>query len=104
MRLDAPLLSISVARCSRCVGARKENSTRLQPELRCDSRGSLDGSVRVRCCYLIPGCRREDRVGAERVPVGLQVFFYPHKQEELIETNGIESMRAAFLSARVNVV
>jgi hypothetical protein len=32
------------------------------------------------------------------------VFFYPHNQEELIGTNGIESMRAPFLSARVNVV
>src|SRR5262245_49120068 len=35
---------------------------------------------------------------------GLNVFFYPHNQEELIGTNGLESMRAPFLSARVNVV
>jgi hypothetical protein len=35
---------------------------------------------------------------------GLSVFFYPHNQEELIGTNGLESMRAPFLSARVNVV
>lgn len=35
---------------------------------------------------------------------GLNVFFYPHKQEELIGTNGIESMRAPFLTARVNVI
>jgi hypothetical protein len=35
---------------------------------------------------------------------GLKVFFYPHNQEELIGTNGLESMRAPFLSARVNVV
>ncbi len=34
----------------------------------------------------------------------LNVFFYPHNQEELIGTNGLESMRAPFLSARVNVV
>jgi hypothetical protein len=35
---------------------------------------------------------------------GLKVFFYPHNQEELVGTNGIESMREPFLSARVNVV
>lgn len=35
---------------------------------------------------------------------GLKVFFYPHNQEELMGTNGLESMRAPFLSARVNVV
>lgn len=35
---------------------------------------------------------------------GLNVFFYPHNQEELIGTNGLESMRAPFLSAWVNVV
>jgi hypothetical protein len=35
---------------------------------------------------------------------GLNVFFYPHNQEELIGTNGLESMRIPFLSARVNVV
>jgi hypothetical protein len=35
---------------------------------------------------------------------GLNVFFYPHNQEELIGTNGIESMREPFLSARVNVI
>lgn len=34
----------------------------------------------------------------------LNVFFYPHNQEELIGSNGLESMRAPFLSARVNVV
>jgi hypothetical protein len=35
---------------------------------------------------------------------GLNVFFYPHNQEELIGSNGLESMRAPFLSSRVNVV
>jgi hypothetical protein len=35
---------------------------------------------------------------------GLNVFFYPHNQEDLIGTNGIETMRAPFLSARVNVI
>jgi hypothetical protein len=35
---------------------------------------------------------------------GLEVFFFPHKQEELAGTNGMETMRAPFLDARVNVV
>ena len=35
---------------------------------------------------------------------GLNVFFFPHKQEELAGTNGMETMRAPFLEARVNVV
>jgi hypothetical protein len=35
---------------------------------------------------------------------GLNVFFYPHNQEDLIGSNGLESMRAPFLTARVNVV
>jgi hypothetical protein len=35
---------------------------------------------------------------------GLDVFFYPHNQEDLIGTNGLESMRAPFISARVNVI
>ena len=35
---------------------------------------------------------------------GLKVFFYPHNQEELIGTNGMESMRAPFLEAPVNVI
>ncbi|MGD0497977.1 MAG: hypothetical protein ABSC23_06025 [Bryobacteraceae bacterium] len=30
--------------------------------------------------------------------VGLEVFFYPRRQEELAGTNGLESMRAPFLS------
>jgi hypothetical protein len=34
---------------------------------------------------------------------GLNVFFYPHKQEDLIGSNGLESMRAPFLGARVSV-
>lgn len=35
---------------------------------------------------------------------GLSVFFFPRKQEELAGTNGLESMRQAFLTARVVVV
>ncbi len=51
---------------------------------------------------------RDERTGAaiaERLEgAGLRVFFFPHKQEELAGTNGMESMRAPFLEARVNVV
>jgi hypothetical protein len=35
---------------------------------------------------------------------GLKVFFFPHNQEELASTNGMETMRTPFLGARVNVV
>ena len=35
---------------------------------------------------------------------GLNVFFYPHNQEELVGTDGIESMREPFITSRVNVV
>jgi len=35
---------------------------------------------------------------------GLKAFFFPRSQEELAGTNGMESMRVPFLSARVNVV
>ena len=45
------------------------------------------------------------RMIAERLEAaGLKVFFFPHRQEELAGTNGMESMRAPFLEARVNVV
>jgi hypothetical protein len=45
------------------------------------------------------------RAIAERLEgSGLKVFFFPHRQEELAGTNGMESMRAPFLDARVNVV
>jgi hypothetical protein len=35
---------------------------------------------------------------------GLKVFFFPRQQEELAGTDGMESLKAPFLSARVNVV
>jgi hypothetical protein len=35
---------------------------------------------------------------------GLKVFFYPHNQEDLVGTNGIESMREPFIASRVNVI
>jgi hypothetical protein len=40
----------------------------------------------------------------EAALAGLKVFFFPHQQEELIGTNGLESMREPFLKARVLVV
>jgi hypothetical protein len=51
---------------------------------------------------------RDERIAAaiaERLEgAGLKIFFFPHRQEELAGTNGMESMRAQFLEARVNVV
>jgi hypothetical protein len=35
---------------------------------------------------------------------GLMVFFFPHRQEELAGTNGMETLRAPFLEARVVVI
>jgi hypothetical protein len=36
--------------------------------------------------------------------VGLKVFYFPDRQEDLAGTDGLETMRAPFLTARVNVV
>jgi TIR domain len=51
---------------------------------------------------------RDERTAAaiaERLEsAGLKVFYFPHRQEELAGTNGMESMRAPFMDARVNVV
>jgi hypothetical protein len=41
---------------------------------------------------------------AEQLEEGLSIFFFPHTQEELVGTNGLESMREPFLDARVVVV
>jgi hypothetical protein len=41
----------------------------------------------------------------QKLSVGLNVFFFPHGQEELAGTDGLESMRAVFRSqSRLNVV
>jgi len=41
----------------------------------------------------------------DKLSVGLDVFFFPHNQEELAGTIGLESMRAPFLhESRLNVV
>jgi hypothetical protein len=41
----------------------------------------------------------------DKLAGGLDVFFFPHNQEELAATNGMESMRAAFRQeSRLNVV
>jgi hypothetical protein len=50
---------------------------------------------------------RDERVAGELndlLAEGLNVFFFPRKQEELAGTNGLESMREPFLTARVVVV
>ena len=51
---------------------------------------------------------RDESIAAEMnrlLSQGLKVFFFPHKQEELAGTNGLESMRTPFLSeSRVMVV
>lgn len=41
---------------------------------------------------------------SERLEGALNVFFFPHKQEELVGTNGLESMREPFFKSRVVVV
>src|ERR1039457_1716459 len=40
----------------------------------------------------------------DKLSEGLRVFFYPHTQEDLSGTNGLESMREPFLNSRINVV
>jgi len=40
----------------------------------------------------------------DKLSVGLNVFFFPHTQEELAGTDGLESMREPFLNSRINVV
>jgi hypothetical protein len=50
---------------------------------------------------------RDEPVAADltdRLAAGLDVFFFPRKQEELAGTNGLESMRTPFQEARVVVV
>jgi hypothetical protein len=44
------------------------------------------------------------QINAGLVDAGLNVFFFPRKQEELAGTNGLESMRTPFLETRVVVV
>ena len=41
---------------------------------------------------------------AERLEEGLSAFFFPHTQEDLVGTNGLESIREPFLDARVVVI
>ena len=40
----------------------------------------------------------------DKLSVGLNVFFFPHTQEELAGTDGLESMRGPFLNSRLNLV
>jgi hypothetical protein len=50
---------------------------------------------------------RDERIAAQLSDLleeGLNVFFFPRKQEELAGTDGLESMREPFLTARIAVV
>jgi hypothetical protein len=54
--------------------------------------------------FLFPDLGTAQALHDELANSGLNVFFFPRRQEELAGTNGMESMRAPFLGARVNVV
>jgi hypothetical protein len=54
--------------------------------------------------FLFPDLGTAQAVHDELTNSGLNVFFFPRRQEELAGTNGMESMRTPFLGARVNVV
>jgi hypothetical protein len=58
----------------------------------------------VAISFLIQDERTARALNDELEASGLNVFFFPRKQEELAGTNGMESMRKPFLAARVNVV
>ncbi len=58
----------------------------------------------VAVSFLVQDQRIAQALNDELEASGLNVFFFPRKQEELAGTNGMESMRAPFLEARVNVV
>jgi hypothetical protein len=50
---------------------------------------------------------KDEAVASEissKLELGLSVFFFPRRQEELAGTDGLESMRSPFLEARVVVV
>ena len=40
----------------------------------------------------------------DRLSEVLKVFYFPHNQEDLVGTNGLESMREPFFDSRVVVV
>jgi hypothetical protein len=58
----------------------------------------------VAISFLFQDRRTAQALHDELATSGLNVFFFPRRQEELAGTNGMESMRTPFLGARVNVV
>jgi hypothetical protein len=58
----------------------------------------------VAISFLFQDQRMAQALHDELATSGLNVFFFPRRQEELAGTNGMESMRTPFLGARVNVV
>jgi hypothetical protein len=58
----------------------------------------------VAISFLFKDLRTAQAIHDELASSGLNVFFFPRRQEELAGTNGMESMRTPFLGARVNVV
>jgi hypothetical protein len=58
----------------------------------------------VAISFLFHDLRTAQALHDELATSGLKVFFFPRRQEELAGTSGMESMRAPFLGARVNVV
>jgi hypothetical protein len=63
-----------------------------------------DQALDVAISFLVRDERTAAAVAEQLEGAGLNVFFFPHKQEELAGTNGMETMRKPFLAARVNVV
>jgi hypothetical protein len=58
----------------------------------------------VAISFLFRDLRTAHALYDELATSGLKVLFFPRRQEELAGTSGMESMRAPFLGARVNVV
>jgi hypothetical protein len=58
----------------------------------------------VAISFLFEDLRLAQALHDELADSGLNVFFFPRRQEELAGTNGMESMRTPFLGARINVV
>jgi hypothetical protein len=58
----------------------------------------------VAISFLFHDLRTAQALHDELATSGSKMFFFPRRQEELAGTSGMESMRAPFLGARVNVV
>jgi hypothetical protein len=58
----------------------------------------------VAISFLVQDASIAKALNDELEAAGFHVFFFPRRQEELAGTNGMETMRAPFLGARVNAV